>query len=170
MSQQGGQIEYAGFGRRLLAHIIDLLLFTLLIVFPIIYFVSSGNFEQTLNDFYDPGKTSLPRSLLQDLVYMLLSIFFWVRFRGTPGKLLLDCQVADANTGDNLTIGRSVIRYVCYLVSLLPLGLGFWWILWDKRRQGFHDKLAGSVVLFSEEEWEDSEAEKSLETLMKEAE
>ena len=168
--EQGGHIEYAGFGRRLLAHIIDWLLFTFLIVFPIIYLVASGEFQQTLDDFYDPGKTSLGQFLLQDLAPMLLAIFFWVRFRGTPGKRLLGCQVADANSGDNLSVGRSVIRYVGYLVSLLPLGLGFFWILWDKKKQGFHDKLARSVVILDETKWQDSEAEKSLDTLMKEAE
>lgn len=168
--EQGGHIEYAGFGRRLLAHIIDSLLFTALIVIPIIYLVASGDFEQTLNDFYDPGETSLAKTLLQDLAPMVLAIFFWVRFRGTPGKRLLGCQVVDATTGDNLSVSRSVIRYVGYIVSLLPLGLGFFWILWDKKKQGFHDKLARSVVILEENRWRDGEAEKSLDTLMKEAE
>ena len=82
--EQGSHIEYAGFGRRLLAHVIDSLLFTFVIVLPIIYLVSSGDFEQTLNDFYDPDKASLSLALRHDLTPMLLAIFFWVRFRGTP--------------------------------------------------------------------------------------
>jgi uncharacterized RDD family membrane protein YckC len=168
--EQGSHIEYCGFGRRLLAHVIDTLLFTVLIVFPIIYLVPSGNFEQTLNEFYDPGKTSLPKALLSDLLPMLLVIYFWVRFRGTPGKRLLGCQIVDATTGDNLSVSRAVIRYLGYIISLLPLGLGFLWILWDKRKQGFHDKLARSVVILAEDKWRDREADKSLETLMKEAE
>ena len=81
----------------------------------------------------------------------------------------MDCQVVDATSGENLSVTRAVIRYVGYLASLLPLGLGFFWILWDKRKQGFHDKLAHSVVILEEARWRDREAEKSLDTLMKEA-
>jgi uncharacterized RDD family membrane protein YckC len=38
-------------------------------------------------------------------------------------------------------------RYLGYFVSTIPFGLGLFWIGWDKRKQGWHDKLAGTVVI-----------------------
>jgi uncharacterized RDD family membrane protein YckC len=43
------------------------------------------------------------------------------------------------------------VRYLGYFVSALPLGLGFFWVAWDKRKQGFHDKLAKTVVIHEDE-------------------
>lgn len=60
---------------------------------------------------------------------------------------------------------QAAIRYFAYLVSILPLGLGFLWIIWDKRRQGFHDLIARTVVLYAPAD----ESEKSLRRLMEEA-
>ncbi len=38
-------------------------------------------------------------------------------------------------------------RYLGYFASTIPLCLGFLWIAFDKRKQGWHDKLAGTVVI-----------------------
>ena len=69
--------------------------------------------------------------------------------------------VVDADTFDTLSVKQVIIRAVGYIVSALPYYLGFVWIAFDKRKQGLHDKLAGSVVLhvidddsqISTEEW-----------------
>jgi uncharacterized RDD family membrane protein YckC len=58
-------------------------------------------------------------------------------------------RVVDAETGNTLSLGKSVGRYFAYFISFLPLGLGIFWIALDKRKQGWHDKLAGSVVIRS---------------------
>jgi uncharacterized RDD family membrane protein YckC len=47
------------------------------------------------------------------------------------------------------TVKQSVIRYLAYYVSLIPLGLGFFWIAWDDKKQGWHDKIAGTIVIHS---------------------
>jgi uncharacterized RDD family membrane protein YckC len=73
-----------------------------------------------------------------------------VKFLGTPGKLLLNCHVVDATTGASLRAGQAVLRYFAYIISTLPLCLGFLWIAWDKRKQGFHDKIAKSVVVIQD--------------------
>jgi uncharacterized RDD family membrane protein YckC len=38
-------------------------------------------------------------------------------------------------------------RYFAYYLSTILLGLGFLWIIWDPKKQGWHDKLAGTVVV-----------------------
>ena len=72
--------------------------------------------------------------------------FFWVRSGQTPGKRLLHLKVVRRD-GQPLSWGTAIARYLGYIVSALPLYLGFLWILWDRNKQGFHDKIAGTVVV-----------------------
>ena len=72
---------------------------------------------------------------------------FWAFRQATPGKMLLSLRIVDAATGGALSVGQCVGRYFAYVVSTLPLGLGFVWVAFDKRKQGWHDKLAGTVVV-----------------------
>lgn len=48
---------------------------------------------------------------------------------------------------DAPTSGQLLVRYIAYLASALPLGLGFLWVAVDRRKQAFHDKLARTVVV-----------------------
>jgi uncharacterized RDD family membrane protein YckC len=42
-----------------------------------------------------------------------------------------------------------IIRYLGYYVSIFALGLGFLWVAWDDKKQGWHDKMAGTVVILN---------------------
>jgi uncharacterized RDD family membrane protein YckC len=53
--------------------------------------------------------------------------------------------------GKPLTFGRAVVRMFGYFISTVPLYLGFAWVLIDNRRQGWHDKLARTCVIY---DWE----------------
>lgn len=173
-SKMPGEVQYAGFLRRLAAMVIDSLLL-ILVLSPLTLLFTSGSYLPGL----DPEKDILAQTaiidfdwgylLLNDLLPMILVIFFWVRYRGTPGKLLMDCQVVDATTFNNLRIGQSVLRYLGYFLSLLPLGLGFLWIIWDRKKRGFHDLIAHTVVIRrSPNHAVETLAGKSVEQLMKE--
>lgn len=72
---------------------------------------------------------------------------FWVLLGQTPGKLLIGLRIARID-GRPLTVRRALLRYVGYWLSAIPLGLGFFWVLVDERRQGWHDKLAGTYVTY----------------------
>jgi uncharacterized RDD family membrane protein YckC len=80
----------------------------------------------------------------------LWAIGFWLLWMATPGKHLADCKLADANNFGRVSTGRLFIRYLGYILSALPLGLGFLWIAFDRRKQGWHDKLAGTVVIMQD--------------------
>jgi uncharacterized RDD family membrane protein YckC len=69
--------------------------------------------------------------------------------QATPGKMAISARVVDASTGNTLSVGQSVGRYLAYFVSILPLGIGLLWVAFDSRKQGWHDKLAGTVVVRS---------------------
>ena len=159
-------IVYAGFWRRLAATLIDGFILT-----PILLLVAwlAGGAEfgkQALDaDLLANPLTNLDPivSLAIDVGLFLVVIAFWIRLRGTPGKLLMGCELVDARTGQALGIGRAILRYFAYLLSALPLFLGFAWIAFDRHKQGLHDKIAGSLVIISDD------SRKSLQELEQEA-
>jgi uncharacterized RDD family membrane protein YckC len=147
---------YAGFWRRVGAFFVDSLIFSLL--FGLVLgpaFVNAPFF--TLEGISRSGLT------------MLITVGFWINLLGTPGKLLLDCQVVDAGNFKIMSTRQAFIRFVAYLASMLPLMLGFLWVLKDSRKQGFHDKIANTVVLYNANIVADDESRKSLIQLMGEA-
>lgn len=75
------------------------------------------------------------------------TLLFWLIKAATPGKLMLRTMIVDADTLTKPAPWQLLVRYFGYYLSLLPLGLGFLWILWDPRKQGWHDKLARTVVI-----------------------
>ncbi len=145
------EVEYAGFWRRFLATLIDSLFFAALTT-VLLYVLYGGAYfdwlssSQGMFDTYDGWD-----GVINNLLPLLVTLFFWVKFMGTPGKLLLGCQVLDARTLQAVTLGQALLRYVGYFVSILTLGLGFFWIAWDSRKQGFHDKIAKTIVVHEDE-------------------
>ena len=84
----------------------------------------------------------------------------WWLFQGTPGKLLLGCRIVDARDGGRPRLWQVLVRLLGYGLSALPLGLGFLWMIWDKRHQAWHDKLARTLVV------EDDESRLSMQQLV----
>jgi uncharacterized RDD family membrane protein YckC len=65
----------------------------------------------------------------------------------TLGKRALGIRVIDFQTGGPIGFGRAVIRYFGRIVSTIPCFLGYFWMLWDRERQTWHDKFATDVVV-----------------------
>jgi uncharacterized RDD family membrane protein YckC len=74
-------------------------------------------------------------------------VLFWVYRSATPGKLATNTRIADASSGAAPTPRQCLVRYAAYFLSTAGFGLGFVWIAFDRRKQGWHDKLAGTVVV-----------------------
>lgn len=154
--------RYAGFWRRTAAHVIDTLIFLPIALILLYAVYGSAYFDETaVNAFGYHGAWDV---FVNQVLPLLLIVLLWARYGATPGKYLMGCRVVDLRTGGNPGVGRAALRYVAYLASLLPFMLGFLWVAWDPRKQGFHDKIAGTVVVLTRRD----EAEKSLEQLMKE--
>lgn len=135
--------DYAGFWQRALAVLIDGLL-VVVIAMPVIVLAFGAEYFSL-----DPARRAW--DVLTWLLIGVVVVGFWRHGGATPGKLALGLKVVDARTGARPSTGRLVLRFLCYLVSALPLYLGFLWIAVDRRKQGWHDKIAGTVVIHSED-------------------
>jgi uncharacterized RDD family membrane protein YckC len=76
-------------------------------------------------------------------------VLFWIYRQATPGKIAIGAQIVDAGTGGKPSTRQLLIRYLGYYVSTIPLFLGLLWVAFDPRKQGWHDKMAGTVVVRS---------------------
>lgn len=136
-------VEYAGFWVRVGASLIDTVLVTLAMLPFYVLFAGSRA--------WSIGGPSLGSGaadfLISWVVPALVVIVFWLTRQATPGKMVFGARVVDARTGGTLGLGQSIGRYLAYFVSTVPLGLGLLWVAFDGRKQGWHDKLAGTVVI-----------------------
>ncbi len=82
---------------------------------------------------------------------VILGILYYTYFEGSSGQTLgkkaLGIRVVDIAGGGSIGFGRAFIRYIGRIVSAIPLLLGYFWMLWDKEKQTWHDKFARSVVV-----------------------
>ncbi len=74
-------------------------------------------------------------------------VLFWFYKSATPGKMALNIKIVDADTGRKLSVGQSIGRYFAYIPATLVFMIGIIWVAFDKRKQGWHDKLAKTVVI-----------------------
>jgi len=134
-------VEYAGFWVRVGATMIDTLLMVA-ITFP--FLVSIYGWGYLSSDEIVSGPADF---LISWVLPAIAVIWFWTQRQATPGKSALSLRVLDAASGENLTVRQSIGRYFAYFVSVFPLGLGVLWVGFDRRKQGWHDKLANTVVV-----------------------
>jgi uncharacterized RDD family membrane protein YckC len=134
-------VEYAGFWIRTGAAIIDTILL-LIIILPILTLIYGQ--EYWFGTVYISGFWDV---MLNYILPAIAVILFWIYKSATPGKLALKLAIVDAKTGGHPSTGQLIGRYFAYYVSIIPLGLGIIWVGIDKRKQGWHDKLAGTVVI-----------------------
>lgn len=133
-------LEYAGFWRRFLAYNVDV---WILLIISLSLSVTLGF---TKNEF-----VSFFRAILGLLISAGYFIFFWINQNGqTLGKKLLAIRVVRED-GRAMDISTAILRYIGYLISSFVLSLGFLWIGWDKRKQGWHDKIAKTFVVKTNE-------------------
>jgi uncharacterized RDD family membrane protein YckC len=143
--------QYAGFWIRFLAFCVDSLWTTLLIA-PLAVLTwpaaaPAGGPPADLEALRGWILAQAPLTLWQSLLIALAVVAFWLYRAATPGKMLFRAVIIDADGGGTPGAGRLVIRYLGYFVNLFALGLGFLWVAWDPRKQGWHDKLARTVVV-----------------------
>lgn len=136
--------EYAGFWLRMWASLIDSILI-LVVITPLgIAYYGLDTYWQSAEAGTTLGVVDF---LLSWIFPLIATMLFWQYRQATPGKILLSLKILDEATGKPMSLRQSVIRYVGYFLSAFFLMLGFIWIAFDKKKQGWHDKLAKTVVV-----------------------
>ena len=155
--------QFAGFWRRLVAYSIDgviigVVFIVLSIVAGLAYFsgAMSGDSQAwmaKLTNLERLGSLGIAISALYVLLFIAYFTYFHSLDGRTPGKKLLGLQVVSAD-GSPISFGIAFLRSVGYLVSslLFTVPLGYIWVVFDKKKQGWHDKIAGTVVIIRDQQ------------------
>ena len=134
-------LEYVGFWPRVGASLIDTVLI-LFITAPILTTIYGRYY------WYSNALIKWPADFLISWILPAIAVvLFWVYRQATPGKIAIGARIVDAESGDLPSTGQLIGRYLGYYVSIIPVFLGLFWVAFDLRKQGWHDKLAGTVVV-----------------------
>ena len=84
--------------------------------------------------------------LAYDVARLLYSPLFWA-FRGaTPGMMATGIRVVRED-GGRVGLGTAFLRLLIVILGAIPFFLGWLWVFWDPRHQGWHDKVAKTLVV-----------------------
>jgi uncharacterized RDD family membrane protein YckC len=138
------ELEYVGFWSRVGASPIDTILI-IAVTYPLLglicgeaYFASDAAFIAGRTDF-----------LISYVFPAIAIITFWSVKQATPGKMVIRAKIVDEKTSRTPSTGQYIGRYIGYFLATVVLFLGFIWVAFDSKKQGWHDKLAGTVVVRS---------------------
>ncbi len=162
--RKGVYVEYAGFWRRFAGYLLDLVILGALAFIPAIiataavyYAVDPPDVAHTHQQEQERAAATIYAALAGTGATLLVSFAYYVFLNasgGTWGKRLLAMRLEHAETGENIGVGRSIVRFLVALAVTVfsgPVGilllLAYLWSIWDKKKQTWHDKAAGSVVV-----------------------
>lgn len=140
--------------RRLLAYLIDILPITFLL--GLILYLTT-DLGEVLSRYLNRGNDIGPRiefleyrNKIRNAAFLIWVIYCTIlevtRHQGTLGKKLMNIKVVDID-GQPLSTRISIRRNGLKLLSYFAIFLGFIWILFDKKKQGWHDKLTNTYVV-----------------------
>ncbi len=148
---------YAGFWIRLVARIVDGVIVAIPVGVVFFVFIAiAGGIASTANSSDQNAQAALGLGIVGVwLLVVLLAtvgtivyyVYFWGTSGSTLGMRLFRLRLVDANTGGPIGIGRAVIRYLMTFVNTMACYIGWIWVAFDPRKQGWHDHVANSVVI-----------------------
>lgn len=150
-------MTYAGFWRRLGACLIDgiivgiiMKISTSVMMIPLSRYFSSiylSNNPQQLEAMVPSLMIILVTSMLVGMsLQALYFILMWGYKGATLGKMALKIKIVNTE-GSDISYGSAFLRYIGTIISGIPLCLGYLWMLWDDKKQTWHDKIASTCVI-----------------------
>lgn len=134
-------MEYVGFWPRVGASIIDTILLMIL-TYPLLYLIYGSAYLESSALIHGPADF-----IISWVAPAVLVVWLWVVRGQTPGKMAIGATIVDAETGEPISTGKAIIRYLGYFVSMIGLFIGYIWVGIDPKKQGWHDHIAGTVVI-----------------------
>jgi uncharacterized RDD family membrane protein YckC len=154
--QQQQQRQYAGFGSRLGAILLDGIIGAIFgIPAAVAFFAVPKHYADCTIDG-EPGVCKVPTGagwgiiIGLGIVFGLAYFVIYIKKVGNNqswGQKAVSIRVVTKDTGAQIGVGRSVGRFFARYISGIPCYLGYLWMLWDKDKQTWHDKIVGSVVV-----------------------
>ncbi len=133
--------NYGGFWIRVVAYIIDGVIIG--VVAGIIDAILHINLTDPQNPSYGAG-SGAGVNLVLSFAYF---VGMWTYQGATLGQRIFKLKVVDANTGQPIAFGKAAVRWIGLLVSFLVCFVGVIWVAFDARKQGWMDKIAGTLVI-----------------------
>ena len=134
--------SYGGFWIRVVAYIIDAII--LGIVGAILSVPLGVNYGDMNSLSSGAARTSNGIDLLLSFLYFTL---LWSYMGASLGQRILGLRVVDATTGQPISFGKAALRWLGLIISFLVCFIGVIWVAFDARKQGWMDKIAGTVVV-----------------------
>ena len=143
-------VEFAPHGARIVAYLIDgLILLVVDLILMVPFFLFAADAVRSPETTPSAGTIALFVVLL--IVMLLLNLgyfpYFWQRSGQTPGMRPFDLWVVRDQDGSAFGWGTALLRLVGLYVASAVFYLGFIWIFIDQRHRGWHDLIAGTVVI-----------------------
>ena len=175
MIERNMQGQYAGFVSRAMAYVLDLAISAAIVI--VVVWVTIGllaYFGIDVGACPSPDQGLGVRAIVcrisegalavfAALFWPVYTVFFLAVAGQTLGKRIVGVRVVRLD-GQRMNLRRALLRLLGYYVSIATLGLGFLWILVDNRRQGWHDKIARTCVVYA---WPARQNESLLERVQK---
>jgi uncharacterized RDD family membrane protein YckC len=143
-SATGRGHAYAGFWVRFIAYFVDSLIVGIpaLVVYLIFIVGSGASRDSTVASTYTSAFNLL--STLLDFGYF---VYFWT-VGSTPGMRIFGIRVADQTSFESIGVGKAILRYIGFIAASFCCAIGLIWAAFDGRKQGWHDKIGGTVVIY----------------------
>ena len=154
--------HYAGFVSRAAALLMDILvviaaitIINVVVALPLSFFLDI-DVTTCMQDVGRSANIDMLFCRAINLIWLLVAlltapvyfIFLFAANGQTIGKYVMGVRVVRID-GRPMSFKSGLLRFLGYWVSLIPLGLGFFWVVIDSRRLAFHDHLAKTCVVYS---------------------
>jgi uncharacterized RDD family membrane protein YckC len=138
-------LRYGGFWVRFLAFILDGIVIGVIAGALSVFAFGGGTFVRMTPD--GAMTVDYTANAFGALVALIYFVGFWAWRGQTPGMIPFDMRIVLAADGSKPDWVQMLLRYVGLIISFLILFLGVIWVGFDRRKQGWHDKIARTVVV-----------------------
>ena len=144
-------VEFAGYGARLIAYIIDGLI--LGVVISVLSIVLLAILAMSVSNDNEVSTIGVITTVVWTGVIIIVSFlyfpYFWQKNGRTPGMSVFGIRVVRDADGGPVGWGSAILRYIGFFIDSIVFGIpiGFLWVFFDKRRRAWHDLIGSTVVI-----------------------
>jgi uncharacterized RDD family membrane protein YckC len=140
-------VRFGGYGARLVGYIVDGLIQGVVFTLVSIILLAIGVGAINTDSGAVAGASVITWIVLGFLITFLYFPYFWTHGGQTPGMRLFHIRVVRDSDGGPVGWGSAFLRLIGYWISSMVFYIGFLWVFVDRRRRGWFDLIAGTVVI-----------------------